>query len=104
MKYRIAMWASAGFLVAAWWALYFASRNKDNPITYCIHTRQADSADCASCAAFCRFFVLGSGCKYCYVCVARSDGRDTAAAIKSLKIVHDRPCGSAIALAGSATS
>lgn len=32
MKYRIAMWASAGFLVAACWALYFAMRSKDNPI------------------------------------------------------------------------
>jgi hypothetical protein len=26
------MWASAGFLVAACWALYFAMRSKDNPI------------------------------------------------------------------------
>ena len=32
MKYRIAVWASGGFLVAGGWALYFASRNKDNPI------------------------------------------------------------------------
>ena len=32
MKYRIAIWASAGFLVAASWALYFAMRSKDNPI------------------------------------------------------------------------
>ena len=32
MKTRIAMWASAGFLVAACWALYFAMRSKDNPI------------------------------------------------------------------------
>ena len=32
MKYRIAMWASAGFLVAACWALYFGMRSKDNPI------------------------------------------------------------------------
>ena len=32
MKYRIAMWASAGFLVAAFWALYFAMRSKENPI------------------------------------------------------------------------
>ena len=32
MKYRIAMWAGAGFLVAASWALYFAMRSKDNPI------------------------------------------------------------------------
>ena len=26
MKYRIAMWAVAGFLVAAWWAAYFFIR------------------------------------------------------------------------------
>jgi hypothetical protein len=26
------MWASAGFLVAACWALYFAMRSKNNPI------------------------------------------------------------------------
>ena len=38
MKYRIAMWASAGFLVAACWALYFAMRSKDNPIEPIVHT------------------------------------------------------------------
>jgi hypothetical protein len=38
MKYRIAMWASAGFLVAACWALYFAMRNKDNPIEPIVYT------------------------------------------------------------------
>ena len=32
MKNRIAIWAGAGFLVAACWALYFAMRSKDNPI------------------------------------------------------------------------
>jgi hypothetical protein len=32
MKYRIAMWSSAGFLVAVGWALYFARASKDNPI------------------------------------------------------------------------
>lgn len=39
MKYRIAMWASAGFLVAACWALYFAMRSKDNPVEPIVHTR-----------------------------------------------------------------
>ena len=38
MKYRIAMWASAGFLVTASWALYFAMRTKDNPIKPIVHT------------------------------------------------------------------
>jgi hypothetical protein len=38
MKYRIAMWASAGFLVAALWALYFALRSKDNPIEPIVYT------------------------------------------------------------------
>ena len=38
MKYRIAMWASAGFLVAASWALYFAMRSKDNPIEPIVYT------------------------------------------------------------------
>ena len=38
MKYRIAMWASAGFLVAACWALYFAMRSKDNPIGPIVYT------------------------------------------------------------------
>ncbi len=38
MKYRIAMWASAGFLVAACWALYFAMRSKDNPIEPIVYT------------------------------------------------------------------
>jgi hypothetical protein len=31
MKHRIAIWASAGFLVAVGWALYFAVANKDLP-------------------------------------------------------------------------
>lgn len=38
MKYRIAIWASAGFLVAASWALYFAMRIKDNPIEPLVYT------------------------------------------------------------------
>ena len=29
MKYRIAIWAAAGFLVASAWAVYFFERNKD---------------------------------------------------------------------------
>jgi endonuclease/exonuclease/phosphatase (EEP) superfamily protein YafD len=32
MKYRIARWAAAGFLVASGWAVYFFARNKDLPI------------------------------------------------------------------------
>ena len=32
MKYRIAIWAAAGFLVASGWAVYFLVRNKDLPI------------------------------------------------------------------------
>jgi hypothetical protein len=32
MKYRIAMWASAGFLVASGWAVYFLAASKDHPI------------------------------------------------------------------------
>lgn len=32
MKYRVAAWASTGFLVAGGWALYFAWRSKENPI------------------------------------------------------------------------
>jgi hypothetical protein len=32
MKYRVAAWASAGFLIAICWALYFANRSKENPI------------------------------------------------------------------------
>ena len=38
MKYRIAVWASTGFLVAAFWALYFAMRSKDNPIEPIVYT------------------------------------------------------------------
>jgi hypothetical protein len=33
MKYRIAMWATAGLLVAGCWGLYFAAASKDVPIT-----------------------------------------------------------------------
>jgi hypothetical protein len=32
MKYRIAIWAAAGFLVASGWAVYFFLRNKELPI------------------------------------------------------------------------
>lgn len=38
MKFRIAMWAGVGFLVAASWALYFAMRSKDNPIEPIVRT------------------------------------------------------------------
>jgi hypothetical protein len=37
MKYRIALWASAGFLVAGFWALYFAGAGKNNPIEPMVH-------------------------------------------------------------------
>jgi hypothetical protein len=32
MKYRVAMWAAAGFLVASGWAVYFFLANEDLPI------------------------------------------------------------------------
>ena len=32
MKYRIAIWAAAGFLVASGWAVYFLLASKDHPI------------------------------------------------------------------------
>ena len=32
MKYRIAIWAAAGFLVASGWAVYFLVRSKDHLI------------------------------------------------------------------------
>ncbi|HVP54194.1 MAG TPA: hypothetical protein VMU45_04290 [Candidatus Eisenbacteria bacterium] len=32
MKLRLAMWGSAGFLVAGLWAIYFAIKSKDVPI------------------------------------------------------------------------
>jgi hypothetical protein len=32
MKYRIALWAAAGFLVASGWAVYFLVASKDRPI------------------------------------------------------------------------
>jgi hypothetical protein len=32
MKYRISIWAAAGFLVASGWAVYFFVRNKDLPM------------------------------------------------------------------------
>jgi hypothetical protein len=32
MKYRIAIWAAAGFLVAGGWAVYFLLASKDRPI------------------------------------------------------------------------
>jgi hypothetical protein len=32
MKYRIAIWAAAGFLVASGWAVYFLVASKDHPM------------------------------------------------------------------------
>lgn len=38
MKYRIAIWAAVGFLVAGGWGLYFAMASKDNPIPSVVKT------------------------------------------------------------------
>jgi len=38
VKYRIAMWAAAGFLVASGWALYFLMASKDHPIEPIVST------------------------------------------------------------------
>ena len=38
MKYRIAIWAAAGFLVASGWAVYFFLANKDLPIAPLVST------------------------------------------------------------------
>jgi hypothetical protein len=38
MKYRIAIWAAAGFLVAGGWAVYFFLANKDLPIEPLVST------------------------------------------------------------------
>jgi len=38
MKYRIAIWAAAGFLVASGWAVYFLLASKDRPIVPIVST------------------------------------------------------------------
>jgi len=38
MKYRIAIWAAAGFLGASGWAVYYLVRNKDLPIEPMVST------------------------------------------------------------------
>jgi tellurite resistance protein TehA-like permease len=38
MKYRIAIWAAAGFLVASGWVVYFFVRNKELPIEPIVST------------------------------------------------------------------
>jgi hypothetical protein len=38
MKYRIAIWATAGFLVATGWAVYFLVRSKDHLIEPIVST------------------------------------------------------------------
>lgn len=38
MKYRIAIWAAAGFLVASGWAVYFLVASKDHPIAPIVST------------------------------------------------------------------
>jgi hypothetical protein len=38
MKYRIALWAAAGFLIASGWAVYFFFANKDVAIEPVVST------------------------------------------------------------------
>lgn len=38
MKYRIAVWAGLGLLVAGFWAVYFAMSSKDNLIPPIVNT------------------------------------------------------------------
>jgi len=38
MKYRIALWAAAGFLVASGWAVYFFLKDKDLPMEPIVST------------------------------------------------------------------
>jgi len=38
MKYRIAIWGAAGFLVASGWAVYFFIVSKDHPIDPLVST------------------------------------------------------------------
>ena len=38
MRYRIALWAAAGFLVASGWAAYFSVASKDHPIEPIVST------------------------------------------------------------------
>ena len=38
MKFRIAMWAAAGFLVAGCWALYFLLGNRDYSVAPAVST------------------------------------------------------------------
>lgn len=38
MKYRISIWAAAGFLVASGWAVYFLVASKDHPIEPIVST------------------------------------------------------------------
>ena len=38
MKYRIALWATAGFLVASGWAAYFSLASKDRPMDSVVFT------------------------------------------------------------------
>jgi len=38
MKLRIAVWAGAGFFVAVFWAVYFATLSKDIPVNPMIYT------------------------------------------------------------------
>jgi hypothetical protein len=38
MKFRVAMWGTAGFLVASGWAVYFIVASKDRPIEPIVST------------------------------------------------------------------
>ena len=51
MKNRIAMWATAGFLVAAGWGVYFASADKGSPIKSLVSTLARFSQPVAAVAA-----------------------------------------------------
>jgi hypothetical protein len=38
VKFRIAMWAAAGFIIASGWAVYFLLASKDHPIEPIVST------------------------------------------------------------------
>ena len=90
MKYRIAIWAAAGFLVASGWAVYFFMKDKDLPIAPLVSTLvRANLPHCNCRLALPREHLFGPCRKHRHICTVRSSGGNLATAIKPLKLIQD---------------
>jgi hypothetical protein len=92
MKYRIAMWAGAGFFVAGFWAFYFFPTATPiisaHPIVWTLSRLTCPIFVCKPLLSFRPSCLLGVSCECCYICVRRPDRRDFEAATKSGHVIQ----------------